>query len=69
MRGSLRTGSLLFIATRVLATLARGAPGAAQVPIPQARELAPGAWLIPGGMAPDREPDGNTLIFDAPEGL
>ncbi len=26
-------------------------------------------WLIPGGMLPDRQPDGNTIIFDAPQGL
>ncbi|MBP6013035.1 MAG: MBL fold metallo-hydrolase [Alphaproteobacteria bacterium] len=33
------------------------------------RELAPGVHLIPGSFMPDRGPDGNTVVFDAPEGL
>jgi glyoxylase-like metal-dependent hydrolase (beta-lactamase superfamily II) len=36
-------------------------------PVP--RELAPGAWLIPGAILQNREPDGNSVVFDAPEGL
>ena len=28
-----------------------------------------GATVIPGGFEPDRQPDGNTVVFDAPEGL
>jgi len=36
---------------------------------PTPRELAQGVWLIPGAMNPNREPDGNTVVFDAPEGL
>lgn len=42
-------------------------PTHGQAPSPQ--EVAEGAWLIPGGMAPHRQPDGNTVIFEAPEGL
>ena len=34
---------------------------------PQA--VAQGVWLIPGGMLPNREPDGNTVILEAPAGL
>ncbi len=41
---------------------------AAPVP-PQPRELATGVWLIPGGIVPDRQPDGNTVIFAGPQGL
>ena len=26
-------------------------------------------WLVPGGFPPDRQPDGNSVIFAAPEGL
>ena len=30
---------------------------------PEAREIAPEVWLIPGGVTEDREPDGNTVVF------
>lgn len=36
---------------------------------PAARQVAPGVWLVPGGFPPDRQPDGNSVIFDAPAGL
>lgn len=43
---------------------------AAQTPlVPFHRELAPGVVLQPGGFEPGRGPDGNTIIFDAPDGL
>ncbi len=43
---------------------------AAQSPVvPPAREVAPGVYLQPGGFEPERGPDGNTIIFDAPQGL
>jgi glyoxylase-like metal-dependent hydrolase (beta-lactamase superfamily II) len=35
----------------------------------EATSLAPGVALIPGAMLPDRGPDGNTVVFDAPDGL
>jgi glyoxylase-like metal-dependent hydrolase (beta-lactamase superfamily II) len=31
--------------------------------------VAPGVWMIAGGMLPGREPDGNSVIFEAPDGL
>jgi glyoxylase-like metal-dependent hydrolase (beta-lactamase superfamily II) len=31
--------------------------------------VARGVWLLPGGIRPERQPDGNTVIFDAPKGL
>ena len=31
--------------------------------------VAPGVWLVPGGIRPDRQPDGNSVIFVAPAGL
>lgn len=40
----------------------------ASAPAP-AREIAAGVVLLPGGFEPGRGPDGNTIIFDAPEGL
>ena len=42
-------------------------PAAVAAPAP--RDIAPGVTLIPGAMLPDRGPDGNTIVFDAPEGL
>lgn len=43
---------------------------AAQIPTaPPTRELAAGVILQPGGFESGRGPDGNTIIFDAPDGL
>lgn len=43
---------------------------ASQTPaIPPIREITPGVHLQPGGFEPERGPDGNTIIFDAPQGL
>lgn len=36
---------------------------------PPVREIAQGVYLQPGGFEPERGPDGNTIIFDAPDGL
>ena len=36
---------------------------------PAARTIAPGVVLLPGAMLPGRGPDGNTVVFDAPDGL
>jgi glyoxylase-like metal-dependent hydrolase (beta-lactamase superfamily II) len=57
------------IVTAVVATasIAAAAAGPSAVPVPQA--VAPGVWMIPGGIRPDRQPDGNTVVFEAPEGL
>ena len=39
------------------------------VAAPPPQEIAPGVLLIRGAILPERGPDGNTVIFDAPEGL
>ncbi len=36
---------------------------------PPPRDVAPGVAMIPGAMLPERGPDGNTVVFDAPDGL
>jgi len=36
---------------------------------PQPQSVTRGVTLIPGGIRPNRQPDGNTVIFDAPSGL
>jgi len=38
-------------------------------PVAPPREIAPGVALIPGAFPNDRGPDGNTIVFDAPQGL
>lgn len=38
-------------------------------PPPAPRVLAPGVWLIPGSFPEDRNPDGNTVIFESKTGL
>ena len=48
----------------LVAALATDAPAA-----PQPREIASGVHLLPGGFPPGRGPDGNTVVFDAPDGL
>jgi glyoxylase-like metal-dependent hydrolase (beta-lactamase superfamily II) len=53
-------------AALLLATLLAEAPAAVA---PPPREIAPGVELLPGAMLPERGPDGNTVVFDAPEGL
>ncbi|WP_156767558.1 MBL fold metallo-hydrolase [Candidatus Viadribacter manganicus] len=42
---------------------------ASQSPVvPPIREVAPGVHVQQGGFEPERGPDGNTVIFDAPQG-
>jgi len=48
----------------LVAQLASQTPAA-----PPVREIVPGVHLQPGGFEPERGPDGNTIIFDAPQGL
>jgi glyoxylase-like metal-dependent hydrolase (beta-lactamase superfamily II) len=36
---------------------------------PPPQEIAAGVELLPGAILPERGPDGNTVVFDAPDGL
>ena len=36
---------------------------------PEPRRLAEGAWWLPGSHLPGRQPDGNTVVLEGPEGL
>jgi glyoxylase-like metal-dependent hydrolase (beta-lactamase superfamily II) len=59
---------LLSMFAELLFALAAGAETAAAPEIaPQ--EIAAGVTLLPGSFEPDRGPDGNTIVFDAPDGL
>jgi glyoxylase-like metal-dependent hydrolase (beta-lactamase superfamily II) len=54
----------MFLPLLLVAQLASQTPS-----IPPIREVASGVHLQPGGFEPERGPDGNTIIFDAPQGL
>jgi glyoxylase-like metal-dependent hydrolase (beta-lactamase superfamily II) len=56
-------------ATLALVGADAGAEPLPAPPPPQAQLVAPGVWLIPGGILPRRQPDGNTVVFAAPRGL
>ena len=60
------------MATRTicLLLLALSAVASAQAPLASPPQgLAPGIALLRGAILPGRGPDGNTVVFDAPEGL
>jgi glyoxylase-like metal-dependent hydrolase (beta-lactamase superfamily II) len=46
---------------------ARAADPAAEVPAPLA--VVDGVWLVAGGTRENRQPDGNTVVFETPRGL
>ena len=48
-----------------MAEAAAAAPPAAPPP----QDIAPGVALLRGAILPERGPDGNTVVFDAPQGL
>jgi glyoxylase-like metal-dependent hydrolase (beta-lactamase superfamily II) len=59
--------TILSAAALAIAGVALADRPAPPEPVPQS--LGQGAWLIPGGLFPGREPDGNTVVFEAPQGL
>jgi len=38
-------------------------------PSPRPEQAAPGVWVIQGSVIANREPDGNSVIFEVPQGL
>lgn len=63
LRGRIRIS--LFALALPVASLAATAAN----PSPTPQVLAHDVWLLSGGMPPDREPDGNTLVLAVPDGL
>jgi glyoxylase-like metal-dependent hydrolase (beta-lactamase superfamily II) len=61
--------SHIGVTLSALALTSIGWSGTAPFPIPSPQELALGVWLIPGGIRANRQPDGNTVIFDGSTGL
>ena len=60
---------LAGIALAALAASAPAVSGMEPITAPVSQEVAPGIWLVPGAILPDRQPDGNTVVFAAPDGL
>ena len=58
-------GGSLLAGTLLLATALHPSPAA----VAQASELAPGVHLIRGALEAGKQPDGNTVVFEAPDGL
>lgn len=56
--------TVVFVVILALAQAASARPAA-----PDASEIAPDTFLVPGAMLPDRGPDGNTVMIVAPAGL
>jgi glyoxylase-like metal-dependent hydrolase (beta-lactamase superfamily II) len=50
-----------------MASVGWGASAPIAPPTPQ--QVRHGVWLIPGGILPNHQPDGNSVVFDAPAGL
>ena len=61
--------SLAALAVLTLAVAARAETAPPANPAPEPQAVVRGIWLIPGGIPPRREPDGNTVIFVGPMGL
>jgi glyoxylase-like metal-dependent hydrolase (beta-lactamase superfamily II) len=68
--GTLST-SLVLMLVSMCAVLAAGRAGSAESApeVTTPLVIADGVWLIRGGTREDRQPDGNTIVFDAPRGL
>jgi glyoxylase-like metal-dependent hydrolase (beta-lactamase superfamily II) len=51
-----------------VATLPGARAAADAMTAPAAQEVARGVWMIPGGIPPGRQPDGNSVAFETPVG-
>jgi glyoxylase-like metal-dependent hydrolase (beta-lactamase superfamily II) len=69
MTESMRRFTSIGVVLAALAASAPAWPDNATAAATQPEEVAHGVWLVPGAILPDRQPDGNTVIFAAPDGL
>lgn len=60
----MKTGLIAYFLAQAIAGEAGSLPSA-----PPAHEVAPKLFVISGAILPERGPDGNTTIIDAPQGL
>jgi glyoxylase-like metal-dependent hydrolase (beta-lactamase superfamily II) len=61
--------TLAVVATAAFGIAAATPAAPSPVAAPEPQLVAPGVWMIPGGIRPNRQPDGNSVIFEAPAGL
>lgn len=64
MKGSAPALAVLWLAVAGASLAVQPAP-----PPPIARQLADGVWWIPGSALANRQPDGNTVVLEGPDGL
>ena len=59
----------IALALLALGTVSTAWAVPAPVAVPEPQDVVPGVWLIAGSVRSDRQPDGNSVVFDAPAGL
>ncbi len=64
-----KLAGLAALAAFSLGMAAKAEVSSSPPPPPRPLPIARGVWLIPGGILPGREPDGNTVVFAGPKGL
>lgn len=57
------------ITLAALGTVTAGWPDTNPAAAPAPQDVATGVWMVPGGIPPNRQPDGNAVVIDAPTGL
>jgi glyoxylase-like metal-dependent hydrolase (beta-lactamase superfamily II) len=60
---------MIVVSVLALGLVRPGIAASPSTPEPAPKDLGHGTWLISGSVMPDREPDGNTVVFEAPQGL
>lgn len=65
----MKNWTCIGITLAALGTFAPGWSATNPVALPVPKAVATGVWMVPGGIPPNRQPDGNSVVFDAPAGL
>ena len=68
MANEIRTRAVVAIVLSLAIAIVAASAKAADAPPPAAVEVAEGIRVVPGTYAPPRQPDGNTVLFTAPDG-
>ena len=68
MANEIRTRAVVAIVLSLAIAIVAASAKAADAPPPAAIEVAEGIRVVPGTYAPPRQPDGNTVLFTAPDG-
>jgi glyoxylase-like metal-dependent hydrolase (beta-lactamase superfamily II) len=68
-RHEMKTRLCIALVVTALGNLSVGWGATAAIPSPMPLQVAQGVWIIQGSMLLNREPDGNSVIFDVPDGL